>query len=361
MKNALEILEIYSFRAKLHRQVYQHRIANVTEAMVTDVFLMANDHFRVKGGKDAAGMRISDAAHDEAAFVRLNDSVLDALDLSTNEGLGPAQALLERLKRRDFYRQVGNQLNIETLPRCTRASCRAGTKIDALYCHKCGETTMTRKKVADKTGVYRSEGMLITEGEIKKALLNLLPAATRVAVTEADALICKIVDIQIGKQTTKKDAHSLLWVTYDPLAKVGFYNPKAVHEKTPIALLPWESYPQIYLPAACHTRTLYCYLRSEEAGWRPAIETALASWSEDMQFTDQAGTSNMASPAAHLGGSGSGWRRGASDATPRGMNSGGRASLAPSNVFGDAFGDNRRLSTISESSGHGATCSTAVP
>ena len=35
LKNALEILEIYNLRAKLHRQVYQHRIANVAEAMIT--------------------------------------------------------------------------------------------------------------------------------------------------------------------------------------------------------------------------------------------------------------------------------------------------------------------------------------
>ena len=145
VKNALEILEIYALRAKLHRQVYQHHIANVTEAMITDVFLAADKHFRVKGGPGSAagGVPLSEAAHDTDAFVRLNDSILDALDMSTEEGLGEAHALLARLKRRDFYRQVGSQVNIETLPMCANPHCRKGTPIDARYCLQCGETTST--------------------------------------------------------------------------------------------------------------------------------------------------------------------------------------------------------------------------
>ena len=46
---ALEINEIYTVRSKLHRQVYQHRIANVAEAMITDLLEAANHKFRFKG------------------------------------------------------------------------------------------------------------------------------------------------------------------------------------------------------------------------------------------------------------------------------------------------------------------------
>ena len=183
VKNALEILEIYALRAKLHRQVYQHRIANVTEAMITDVFLAADKHFRVKGGPGSAagGVPLSEAAHDTDAFVRLNDSILDALDMSTEEGLGEAHALLARLKRRDFYRQVGSQVNIETLPMCANPHCRKGTPIDARYCLQCGETTSTRPhaRFVQKSGSYVSYGVVLSEADVRRQLLAKLQPEVR--------------------------------------------------------------------------------------------------------------------------------------------------------------------------------------
>ena len=362
MKNALEILEVYSLRAKLHRQVYQHRIANVTEAMVTDILMKANDHFRVKGseGSDPKGLRLSEAAHDEVAFVRLNDSILDALDLSTNDGLEDAHHILDRLKRREFYKQVGNQVNIETLPRCANPHCRMGTRIDALYCAQCGNSTAARTtgKWDPKSKAWASEGVVLTEAQILKQILSKCTAATRIAIEEADALFVKIVDIQIGKATTKVDQKGVLWSTYDPLVNVGFVNPKDLDEgpNPKPRKLKWEQFPQIYLPAAGHTRTMWCYLRTEKPGWRTAIEAAIDAWKEDLQLTEQVGTSNMASPAQRLGSNGK--RRGGLP-TPRGLNSDGK--LPPANIFKEAFSGSappppggRRLSAISEASADSA-------
>jgi hypothetical protein len=174
VKNALEILEIYSLRAKLHRQVYQHRIANVAEAMITDVFIAANEHFRVKAGAAGGeGLSLAEAARDPRAFVRLTDSILDALDMSPSSGLERAAHLLGRLKRRDFYKQVGMQVNIETLPRCANPKCNKGTPIDAKFCPNCGESTASRKARFTARAACTSDGVLITEAQVRNELLEL--------------------------------------------------------------------------------------------------------------------------------------------------------------------------------------------
>ena len=82
--------------------------------MITDVFLAANASFRMSGvrvpGQPPPKISLSEAAHDSRTFVRLTDSILDAIDIAVvEEGLpplDPAWQLLDRLKRRDFYRQV---------------------------------------------------------------------------------------------------------------------------------------------------------------------------------------------------------------------------------------------------------------
>ena len=173
---------------------------------------------------------------------------------------------------------------------------------------------------------------------------------TRAQIEAADALYVKIVDIQVGKASTKKDPHGFTWSTFDPLAHVGFYNPKCP-DTGPLSLNS-EYFPQIYLPAASHTRTLWCYLRTEEPGWRSALEQALNLWKLDAGLTEQQGTSNTASPA-HFAAAG---RK--ANTTPRAMpGSRGR----PTNLYSGAFSaggpadgrdgnHNRRLSSISESS-----------
>jgi hypothetical protein len=200
------------------------------------------------------------------------------------------------------------------------------------------------------------------------------PAAqVRSQIEAADALYVKIVDIQNGKATTKRDPHGMEWAVrrwqskpvdprhllvpdmsivrhcrtqvYDPFARVGFHNPK--NNTLGIEHLVAEKFPQIYLPAASHTRTLWCYLRTEEPGWRTAIESALRAWQTQKSHTEQQGTSNAASPAVHM-------RR----ATPHGSASGagGRSQHAPTNLNGQfsgglrngGFDHGRRLSTVSE-------------
>ena len=349
MKNALEILEIYSLRAKLHRQVYQHRIANVAEAMITDVFVAADEHFRLRASNGGRGVRLSEAARDREAFVRLNDSILDAIDLSVDEGLGEAASLLERLRRRDFYQQVGNKFNIETMPRC--AKCREGTPIEARYCAKCGETTATRNETFDKkSGLKVSKGVVLKASDVRTQLLELIAVHVphiRAELEEANALFIKIVDIQNGKRTDKKDPLGTSWQVYDPLARVHFYNPKGGIDLQNLGnpeLLRTEKVPQMYMPASYHTRTLFCYLRTEKPGWREAVEASLSKWARQQGLDEQEGTSNASSPAVHRA------KRGTPGSTSRGrMLLGSQGKAQPSNLYqGESTSSRARLSSISE-------------
>ena len=113
---------------------------------------------------------------------------------------------------------------------------------------------------------------------------------------------------------------------YDPLAHVGFYNPKDIDESGAIVQdikrLQRENLPADALPHAHLSLTLYCYLRQEgptpdsssstagpssqpstqgaalaSSSWRPALERALKAFSEKRKLRAQQGTSNVASPA----------------------------------------------------------------
>ena len=87
-KNALEINEVYGLRAKLHRQVYQHRTANVAEAMITDMFIAAEPSFRMRGAPSAAHAADANAADADAADADAADA--DAAHPLANGGASPS-------------------------------------------------------------------------------------------------------------------------------------------------------------------------------------------------------------------------------------------------------------------------------
>jgi hypothetical protein len=202
-----------------------------------------------------------------------------------------------------------------------------------------------------RTGWYQSEGVVLTVADAKREILSKLAHSTREQIEKADALYVHIVDVQIGKALSRKDPWGLEWAVHDPLARVGFFNPKDVDESGQptrrIQRLNQQKFPQIYLPASTHTRTLWCYLKSEgEASchWREQLELAIAQWVRDRDLTEQHGASNTVSPAVHRGA-----RAGA---TPTGGDSGhGRAVMRPAGLVGRFADRGRALSAIPEASG----------
>jgi len=307
-KVILDINEIYTLRSKLHRQVYQHRIANVAEAMITDILYEARESFSIRDSQGHAKL-LHEAAQEEDAFVRLTDSVLDAIWMSTAKGLERSEELLKRLKSRRFYRQVGTPVTISTLPAC--AHCGEDTALRDKFCSNCGRSTATRKKCQKKDertgeprGAFVAAGVMLTSESAKEQILREChaPRGTPVArdewlATVRRSLYVHIVDIQHGKRTTVEDAHGHRWEVYDPLARVGFFNPKQPEKD--VVWPTRERLPELYVPSMCFQRTLYCYCKDDEMDSTTlnCIREAIGRWQEVQRHREQLG-SNVGTPVS---------------------------------------------------------------
>jgi len=298
--------------------VYQHRIANVAEAMITDILLAAQEgDFTLR---DSSGdMKfLHEAAQEPDAFSRLTDSVLDAIWMSTLPGLEKAEALLQRLKSRKFYRPIAKAVTISTLPAC--AHCGFDTALKDRFCANCGESTASRKRHT-KAGAMPgttpavAKGVLLTAARAKRQILEEVNPPLGVDWSDDDcaawhgrieaALYVHIVDIQHGKRTDTTDPHGHRWEVYDPLARVGFYNPKerlaeGGGDAYDVIFPTRDRLPELYVPSMCFQRTLYCYLKDDgldDATWL-ALEQAIHKWHSNQKLREQLGTSNVATPSS---------------------------------------------------------------
>lgn len=120
----LNLYELFHTRASLHHRVYTHKKAKAIEYMVVDVLCEADR---------AWGNSISQSVFSPADFSMLDDTVLKRIEISTDESLRPAQAILKRLRRRELYRYVNEftgalasrRSAAATLSTACHAQCRA--------------------------------------------------------------------------------------------------------------------------------------------------------------------------------------------------------------------------------------------
>ena len=68
------IYELFHTRYSLHKRAYQHRVSNCIELMLTEVLVMANDHFKVTG-RDGVLCRMSEAIDDMVAYSKVSAGV----------------------------------------------------------------------------------------------------------------------------------------------------------------------------------------------------------------------------------------------------------------------------------------------
>ncbi|XP_059091615.1 deoxynucleoside triphosphate triphosphohydrolase SAMHD1-like [Tigriopus californicus] len=116
-KEAQNLLEMCCDRARLHSFGYQHRVSKVADRMLKDAWLSAKDHIQVKG-KDGQvhNLVTASTAMDMVAHCRLTDEyVYFKIMEDANPKLKDAQAILNRIERRDFYLDVF-ELNTKDFP-----------------------------------------------------------------------------------------------------------------------------------------------------------------------------------------------------------------------------------------------------
>jgi len=276
LKVATDLVEIYTLRAKLHKKLYQHHTANVAELMITDVLKLANDHFSFRGSDNAA-TTLAQAALDPKAFARLTDAILDSIYVSLEEGLDEAQGLIERMKKRDYYRQIGRSTQISPLPQCYY--CGELTEIRSKFCGACGKKCKGRLHVSERPDEpHGPNNPAVTQligkrpPDFEQDILTFVDEAWRGEVgTCSDVDWCVwLVDIKppsCSKCSVLGGDHgdNLYWRVYDPLWNTGFYNPKEEGEqKDSVHYVDMESQMSpVQLPRANQERTLYLYLKNE--------------------------------------------------------------------------------------------------
>ena len=102
-------------RFKMHKRVYQHRVVKVVEAMLCEAITLANPHMWTSGSSGQC--RWADAYNDIAAYRKLSDNIIEDIynaDADDNARLlGPARAIIHRIKTRNFYPLLGRTQLVE--------------------------------------------------------------------------------------------------------------------------------------------------------------------------------------------------------------------------------------------------------
>ena len=83
-----DLNEVFDRRTKQHQTLYQHRIVQVVEKMITDILALANPAFRYRGGGGKpTSLTEAAVAEDCASYVLLNDTIVEQIYTSVQPGL----------------------------------------------------------------------------------------------------------------------------------------------------------------------------------------------------------------------------------------------------------------------------------
>lgn len=286
-KIALDIRSVFELRASLHRQVYNHRVANVAERMIMDVLRAANDSdFRIRGH------RLEDVATTPDKFVWLTDGILDVIQASQALGLERAHDVLDRLNARDFYRAIGPGKCISTVPKC--GACGADTDPHDKFCRRCGSSL--RARVAASAN-YKDAPYRVHPGVFDKDETWAKDLAQKANVDAAKVVVMTST-IYCGWPKGVPDPYdeaAVPWLEFNALGNVTFWNPKAPPEV-------WRNTCNITgmcRPQRSFERVVYAYYTPRVAGPDdPEFNALCHAHSQTFsKMTDDQGRVNAYSPS----------------------------------------------------------------
>ena len=93
-KLIVKAMEFFKTRFSMHSKVYTHKTAKAVEYMVTDALVSADPYVKISSSRDRFE-QISSAMNDAAAYVKLKDSILDIIEMSSEDELKPARKVLK--------------------------------------------------------------------------------------------------------------------------------------------------------------------------------------------------------------------------------------------------------------------------
>ncbi|KAL1281481.1 hypothetical protein QQF64_000284, partial [Cirrhinus molitorella] len=105
-KEADNVYDMFRTRYTLHRQAYQHKIANIIEDMLSEALLLADrDLHEGKEKKDK--LKISEAIKTAEDYSKLTDEIFEQILSSTSPNLEKARDILNNIVRRKLPKFVG--------------------------------------------------------------------------------------------------------------------------------------------------------------------------------------------------------------------------------------------------------------
>ncbi|XP_034000670.1 deoxynucleoside triphosphate triphosphohydrolase SAMHD1-like [Trematomus bernacchii] len=107
-KEVNNLYDLFYTRYSLHRRAYQHNVVKIIEYMITEAFLLADEHIQIEGsGGDM--FTLSTAITDMEAYTKLTDCVFDQIlnSTGTEDNLIKAREILTNIGDRKHYRCLG--------------------------------------------------------------------------------------------------------------------------------------------------------------------------------------------------------------------------------------------------------------
>ncbi|KAK2909490.1 hypothetical protein Q8A67_005327 [Cirrhinus molitorella] len=104
-KEADNVYDMFRTRYTLHRQAYQHKIANIIEDMHAEALLLADRDLHEGKPKDM--LKISEAIKTAEDYSKLTDEIFEQILSSTADNLKKSRNILDKIVRRKLPKFVG--------------------------------------------------------------------------------------------------------------------------------------------------------------------------------------------------------------------------------------------------------------
>ncbi|XP_073697918.1 deoxynucleoside triphosphate triphosphohydrolase SAMHD1-like [Garra rufa] len=104
-KEADNVYDMFRTRYTLHRQAYQHKIANIIEDMLAEALIRADRDLHEGKPKDM--LKISEAIKTAEDYSKLTDEIFEQILSSTADNLKEAREILNKIIRRKLPKFVG--------------------------------------------------------------------------------------------------------------------------------------------------------------------------------------------------------------------------------------------------------------
>lgn len=235
---SFEMAEMYALRARLHRNVYQHRAVILVESLIVDLM----------NAIDAVlppDSRFHAIALDANRFATLTDaSVLSHERIADPDVRSAYHALM------NWHSHLHSHFSVvlPTLPKCM--VCRQETELRASFCINCGNSTKDRKGVVDPSSGLRVAPLCLWSD-------NDIASHFRKCIGQMDARV-HIQDVKCGKGVSVTDPYGQKWLDFDPLSNVMFVDS---HDR--ITRVDSVSH---HVPFVRHIRTVHVFLKMGTIG-----------------------------------------------------------------------------------------------